>query len=144
MAFRVFQIADQGAYFVLLIFCALSSASALVLRFVATHRSNRKPGAEDWFALLAVSLFLARIGFMLDCRTSHLSDIVLPSKEIYEAFCWSVCLCAPLGLVVINGRNLDPTTIEPQNFAKIFKVCVMVYFRLSPVPCLGNFLLNFV
>lgn len=80
MEFRVFQIADQGAYFVVLIFCALSSVAALILRFVATHQSNRKPGAEDWFALVAVLLFLVRVGFMLDCKISHLTDtIVLPS-----------------------------------------------------------------
>lgn len=75
MAFRVFQIADQGAYFVILIFCAFSCVAALTLRFVATHRSNRKPAAEDWFALVAVLLFLARVGFMLDCRRSHVPNV---------------------------------------------------------------------
>lgn len=72
MEFRVFHIADQGAFFVVLIFCALSSVAALILRFVAAHRSNRKPGAEDWLALVAVLLTLARVGFMLDCRTPPL------------------------------------------------------------------------
>lgn len=67
MAFRVFQVADQGAYFVVLIFCALSSIWAVALRFLATHRSHRKPGWEDWFSLGAVLLFLARIGLMFDC-----------------------------------------------------------------------------
>jgi len=74
MGFRVFQVADQGAYFVVLILCALSSIGAIVLRFLATHRSRRKPGAEDWFSLAAVLLFLARIGLMLDCKTSHIQD----------------------------------------------------------------------
>lgn len=124
MGFRVFQIADQGAYFVVLIFCALSSVAALILRFVATHRSNRKPGAEDWFALVAVLLFLARIGFMLDCKISHLTDGLSLFKH-YKAPCWSVCsVSALLGLVVINGRSIDPMTIDPPSFAKIFKVCI--------------------
>lgn len=88
MEFRIFQIADQGAYLVVLVFCALSSVAALILRFVATHRSNRKPGAEDWFALVAVLLFLARVGFMLDCKIAHLTDTLVLSKH-YKAPCQS-------------------------------------------------------
>lgn len=140
MEFRVFQIADQGAYFVVLIFCALSSVAALILRFVATHQSNRKPGAEDWFALVAVLLFLARIGFMLDCKISHLTDNLVLYKH-YKAPFWSVCsVYAFLGLVVINGRSIDPKTIDPQGFAKIFKVCITIL--LGRVLCPNIFLLT--
>lgn len=73
MAFRVFQVADQGAYFVVLIFCAVSCIVAVALRFLATHQSHRKPGVEDWFSLCAVLLFLARIGLMFDCKASCIS-----------------------------------------------------------------------
>lgn len=75
MAFRVFQIPDQGAYFVVLIVCALSSVAAVALRFLATHRSQRKAGAEDWLSLAALLLFLARIGVMLDCKDHRIQDM---------------------------------------------------------------------
>jgi len=78
MGFQVFQIADQGAYFVVLIFCALSSVNAVVLRFLATYRSQRKAGAEDWLSLAAVLLFLARIGVMLDCKASCIWTLIAP------------------------------------------------------------------
>lgn len=142
MEFKVFQIADQGAYFVILVFCALSSVAALILRFAATHQSNRKPGAEDWFALVAVLLFLARVGFMLDCKKSHPTDKLVLLKH-YQAPVWSVCsVCAFLGLVVVNGRSIDPMTIDPQDFAKIFKVCITIL--LGCVFCLDIFLLTSV
>lgn len=62
MTFNVFNDPGQGAYFVLLIVSALASVVAVVLRFVATSRSRRKPGLEDWFAFAAVVVFLVRIG----------------------------------------------------------------------------------
>lgn len=72
MKLKVFEISSPGAYSFLLIFCAVSCVGAVVLRFVATHRSNRTAAAEDWFALVAVLAFLVRIGSELDCRTFYL------------------------------------------------------------------------
>ena len=66
MPFRVFEDPKQGAYFVLLIFSVLVSIVAIVLRFVATSLSHRKPGLEDWLALAAVVVFLPRIGVALN------------------------------------------------------------------------------
>lgn len=80
MGFRVFQIPDQGVYFIVLIVCAVSCIAAVVLRFMATRRVNRKPAAEDWFALAAVMVFLARIGCMLYCMAFLLH--ILPRSSI--------------------------------------------------------------
>ena len=73
MGFQVIRISDQGVQSFLLVFCALSCVGAVVLRFVATHRSNRTAAAEDWFALVAVLVFLIRIGFMLHRRDLYLT-----------------------------------------------------------------------
>ncbi|KAJ0115695.1 hypothetical protein J7T55_010518 [Diaporthe amygdali] len=81
MPFRVFEIADQGACFVISIICALCCVTAIVLRFVATHRSNRKAAVEDWLALAAVlsfekvmkMIFPATIFAMLDQTFAKLS-----------------------------------------------------------------------
>ena len=62
MAFRVFDDPGQGAYFVLLIVSAVVSVAAVVLRFVATSLSRRKPGLEDWLAFAALVVFLPRVG----------------------------------------------------------------------------------
>lgn len=73
MGFQVFRVSDPDAYSALLILGALSCVGAVALRFVATHRSNRTAAAEDWFALAAVLVFLARIGFELDCENFSLT-----------------------------------------------------------------------
>ena len=62
MAFHVFHDPGQGSYFVLLIVSAFLSVVAIVLRFLATSLSRRKPGLEDWLALAAVLVFLPRLG----------------------------------------------------------------------------------
>ena len=66
MTFRVFDDPQQGAYFVLLIVSVLIAVVAIVLRFIATSLSRRKPGLEDWLALAAVVVFLPRIGVALN------------------------------------------------------------------------------
>lgn len=62
MAFHVFDDSGQGAYFILLIVAALASIVAVVLRFVSTSLSGRKPGLEDWLALAALVVLITRIG----------------------------------------------------------------------------------
>jgi hypothetical protein len=65
MAFEVFKDSTQGTYFVVLIISAVLSVVAVVLRFLATRRMGRKPGLEDWLAVSAVVVFLARVGAVL-------------------------------------------------------------------------------
>lgn len=74
MAFLVFKTPIQGAYLVLLILCGVYSIIAICLRFLATQRSSRRRGAEDYLALVAVLTFLARTGFTLNCE----QNIVMP------------------------------------------------------------------
>lgn len=73
MTFQVLNVSDPIAYSAFFIICALGCVGAVVLRFVATHQSNRTAGAEDWFALVAVLVFLVRVYFELDCRISRLT-----------------------------------------------------------------------
>ena len=75
MAFEVFKDSTQGAYFVVLIISAVLSVVAVVLRFLATRRMGRKPGLEDWLAVSAVVVFLARIGTVLYGMSSHVVNI---------------------------------------------------------------------
>ncbi|KAF7865955.1 hypothetical protein EAF04_006119 [Stromatinia cepivora] len=60
MAFHVFDAPGQGAYFVILVVSAVVCIVALVLRILATNISARKLGLEDWLAVGAVAVFLAR------------------------------------------------------------------------------------
>ena len=62
MPFQVFDDSGQGIFLVLLIVGTLVSIVAIALRFFATYLSRRKPGLEDWLALAALAVFLARVG----------------------------------------------------------------------------------
>lgn len=72
MPLRVFHDQGQGTYFVLLILSAIISVAAILLRFVATSLSRRKPGLEDWLALAAVLVLLPRIGVALNGTSARL------------------------------------------------------------------------
>ncbi|KAL1882932.1 hypothetical protein Daus18300_000570 [Diaporthe australafricana] len=86
MAFQVFQVPDQGAYLIVLIVCAVSCIAAVALRFMATHRVNRKPAAEDWFALVAVLVFLVRIVSIVTINGRSLPDLILDKQDLENAF----------------------------------------------------------
>lgn len=59
MALAVFNESQQGAAFVIIIVCTPIAILATILRFVATSRSRRKLGWEDFFASLALLINLA-------------------------------------------------------------------------------------
>lgn len=114
MAFRVFHDQGQGAYFVLLIIGALVSVAAIVLRFVATSLSRRKPGLEDWLALAAVLVFLPRIGVALN-GTSVRSYLFSYANHTDTS-----CLLL-VALRYINGRGLE-LALDRVSYEKAFKV----------------------
>ncbi|KAK4194674.1 hypothetical protein QBC40DRAFT_301899 [Triangularia verruculosa] len=120
MAFEVFKDSTAGAYFVILAVTGLLSLIACGLRFLATIRTGRKPGLEDWLAASAVVVYLIRV------------------------------ISVMYGLSVINGRGLilafDPPAFETsfkiifladlitmldQTLAK-FSICAL-YYRIFGV-----------
>ncbi|CAJ2510909.1 Uu.00g065340.m01.CDS01 [Anthostomella pinea] len=93
MAFLVFQDPLHGAFFVLVLILMPMSIVATGLRFLATKYSGRKPGLEDWFALLALLFYLI---------TSILTETTL---------------------AVINGENeLRMAVEDPERFAHFRKM----------------------
>lgn len=125
MVFHVFRNSEQGAYFVLLILCTLSCVVALVLRFVATRRSDRRAGAEDWLALVAVLVFLAQIGFALAGKASRLEP---PSRSLRPL----ASLHIFPGLVIINGYQID-LNIEMYKVEEVSKVSRQSHGIIAPV-----------
>jgi cytochrome bd-type quinol oxidase subunit 2 len=53
MAFETWKNSTQMAQFVVLVLFTPLGIAVTALRFVATRRSARKPGAEDWLAVIA-------------------------------------------------------------------------------------------
>lgn len=125
MTFRVFDDSTQGAYFVVLIFSAIATVVAVVLRFVATRLTHRKLALEDWFALAAVLVFLLRVGIVLYCRLtlSYFNISFINTAFHYFFFPQSMLKSSPfLGLTVINGRGLE-LAFDTAAYTKAFKVC---------------------
>ncbi|KAI0890578.1 uncharacterized protein GGS22DRAFT_151278 [Annulohypoxylon maeteangense] len=93
MAFLVFESSLDGAYFTLVLIFMPLCIVVTGLRFLATKRSGRKPGMEDWFALLALASYL--VG-------SIITEITLP---------------------IINGENqLVMAVQDPERFAHFRKL----------------------
>lgn len=130
MAFRVFDDQGQGAYFVLLIVSALVSVVAIVLRFVATSLSRRKPGLEDWLALAAVVVLLSRIGVAFKGTSARLHSVFTRSCHT-PAILTLVYVLAALGY--INGRGLELAfdRVSYENAFKVYSNCLVV---LSELP----------
>lgn len=59
MALHIFDSQIQGIFFVIIIIFAPLCTLAVVLRFIACRMARRKLGLEDWFALLALIIYLA-------------------------------------------------------------------------------------
>lgn len=63
MVRELYKNPTQLAEFVVLILFTPLGIAVTVLRFVATYHSQRKPGLEDWMAILATLFFcLTNIG----------------------------------------------------------------------------------
>lgn len=71
MALAVFNESQQGACFVVICVCTPIAILATILRFVATSRSRRKLGWEDFFALVALVINLAYNAMLLWSRPYH-------------------------------------------------------------------------
>jgi hypothetical protein len=130
MAFRVFDDSGQGAYFVLLIISVLVATAAVVLRFVATSLSHRKPGLEDWLALAAVLVFLPRAGVAFNGTSARPHGVLARSCRTPAVLTRVYVLAA---LVIINGRGLDLAfdTVSYENAFKVCSSCPLVLSRLS-------------
>ncbi|KAK4184060.1 hypothetical protein QBC35DRAFT_466776 [Podospora australis] len=61
MTFEVFNDPPSGAYFVVLAVTGVLSVVAIGLRFLATAKSHRRPGLEDWLAASAVIVYVVRV-----------------------------------------------------------------------------------
>ena len=61
MGFNIHNAPLQEAAFIVAVVGVALSIGALVLRFVATRHASRKPGWEDWFAVLAVFFHIAYV-----------------------------------------------------------------------------------
>jgi hypothetical protein len=61
MGFDIHNDPVQEAAFIVAVVGVALSIGALALRFVATGRAHRKPGWEDWFAVLAVFFHVAYV-----------------------------------------------------------------------------------
>lgn len=130
MTFHVFNDPGQGAYFVLLIVSALTSVVAIVLRFVATSRSGRKPGLEDWLAFAAVVVFLIRIGVAFNGTSARLHSVLTRSCHTPAILTLVYALAA---LRYINGRGLDLAfdRASYENAFKVYSNCLVVLSGLS-------------
>ncbi|KAK0629906.1 hypothetical protein B0T17DRAFT_203135 [Bombardia bombarda] len=121
MTFDVFQDKNQGAYFVVTIISAVLTTIAVALRFIATRRTGRKLGLEDWLALAATIVFLARIGNTLRALiiiNGRLFALAFDRVAYEESF--KVCL-EPRSFVVccsadamVHGRLTHTSPINPQ------------------------------
>lgn len=76
MALGLFEHSTQGAFFVLLVVLAPISIVTTILRFIATRRSRRKFGLEDWAALMA---FLVQIASTI---TSLYGESIRPPASL--------------------------------------------------------------
>ena len=127
MTFLVFDDRGQGAYFVLLIVSALVSIVAIVLRFVATSRTRRKPGLEDWLAFAAVVVFLSRVGVAFNGnRQSDSITLLLVRGMLTFVYIFTA-------LVIINGRGLElaDDRASYENAFKVYSNCMLVLSELA-------------
>ncbi|GAP92218.1 putative integral membrane protein [Rosellinia necatrix] len=93
MALRILTDPAQGAYFILLIILVPVGVAATILRFVATKKSGRSPGIEDWLALGAL--------------VSYLSNTIL----------------ALIALIGFNGRDAVVLALtKPEEYASLQKI----------------------
>ncbi|KAJ4290809.1 hypothetical protein N0V90_010004 [Kalmusia sp. IMI 367209] len=75
MEFNIHNAPLQEAAFIVAVVGVTLSIGALVLRFVATRHASRKPGWEDWFAVLAVFFHIAYVvPFLYILRTFNGKD----------------------------------------------------------------------
>lgn len=58
MAFELWKNSTQLAQFIVLIVFTPIGFMVASLRLVATHRGARKPGLEDWLAIVATIFFM--------------------------------------------------------------------------------------
>ena len=75
MGFHVFDDSQNAAGWLLSIIFAPICIVATVLRFVATKRSGRKLGLEDFWALLGLVFFLPYVVYMLMCMVIDLTSL---------------------------------------------------------------------
>lgn len=119
MAFNIFDDSGQGTYLILLIVGTLISIVAIVLRFVATLRSHRKPGLEDWLALSALAVFLPRVG--VGCNGSSARSACVLART-YHTLAMLTVVYVFIALRYINGRGVE-LALDRIAYEKAFKVC---------------------
>ncbi|KAK9426029.1 putative integral membrane protein [Seiridium unicorne] len=78
MAFELWKNSAQWAQFLTLIIFTPLGIAVTLLRFVATHRSARKPSLEDWLALTAT------IFFVLNNLAALMATSILNGRSIPE------------------------------------------------------------
>lgn len=119
MAFRIADEPLQRTAFIVAIVGTALAILATVLRFIATKRSARKYGWEDWFAVLATFFFIAYVVPML-WRELQPSGICLSVLSTTSRFCIGLTRVFRSELVFLNGRGL--MTLPMVDLVKVIKV----------------------
>lgn len=119
MAFAIYKNSTQLAQLIVLLIFSPLTILCLVLRFVATRRTKRKLGFEDWMAVLATIFAILNNLFAL-LGLFHLKRVFLCLFPLTR--------CPAIG--VLNGRQIiDEVKQSPQDYTAMRKVnnCIPVF-----------------
>lgn len=112
---NIFEDSIQGSIFTLIVVLTPLSVLATALRFLASHASPRKLGAEDWFALGALLFYLGWITIALlmlstlDGKSLVEFDLETYSRTMKEQYAGTMMfmpnqLCAKFSILLLYNR----------------------------------------
>lgn len=113
MAFAIYKNSTQLAQLIVLLIFSPLTILCLVLRFVATRRTKRKLGFEDWMAVLATIFAILNNLFALLGLFLYVVRFFL---GLFSLTCWPA-------IGVLNGRQIiDEVKQSPQDYTAMRKV----------------------